>query len=474
MSDTARMGRLLRQRTVSLLGLLAACAVLPGAVIHFFGGTEVEIPGIVHFAAIGVSAGLAAAAAVVLTIAGARRGDARSVVIGTAFSSMAALLCIHGLMTPGFLVGMNGLVAFAGAATLPVGGAVLALAAIPELRRPSAVRPVLVLQAVLLVLIVALGLVGLVEPSLVPGVPEPKSTPAWIALVLGLALYGALGTRAARTYLLTRRFADLTVVFGLVLLAVSLFPGLLMRYYELGWWLGHAWELIGIGLVGVPVALDLHRGAQSRPLTNDLRASELVSAADAFMGPTVRALLVRLANKDDYTAEHTRGVALRAVQVGEELGLAPVRLRELAVGGLLHDVGKLAVPNEILQKPDALTDEEFDVIKRHPESGSELVRELGFSAQVARLVLDHHERLDGTGYPRGLGAPDLDIETRILAVCDVFDALLSKRVYRDAWRLDDALELITREAGTKFDPACVDALERVIGRERDGAERAAA
>ena len=468
------MGGLLRQRNVSLLGLLAACAVLPAGVVHFFGQTEVKISGTVHFLPIAISAGLAAAAALALTVAGARRGDARSVVIGTAFSSMAALLSIHGLMTPGFLVGDNGLVAFSGALTLPVGGAVLALAAIPELRRPSAVRPVLALQATLVIVIGGLGVVGLLKPSFVPAVPEPGSTPAWIVLGLGLAFYGALGVRAARTYLLTRRLADLAVVYGLVLLAVSLFPGLLMHYYELGWWLGHAWELVGIGLVGLPVALDLHRGAQSRPLAGDLRASELVSAADAFMGPTVRALLVRLAHKDDYTAEHTRGVALRAVQVGEELGLAPVRLRELAVGGLVHDVGKLAVPNEILQKPGALTDDEFDVIKRHPELGSDLVRELGFSAQVAKLVLDHHERLDGSGYPRGLGAPDLDIETRILAVCDVFDALLSKRVYRDAWRLDDALELLSRESGTKFDPACVDALERVIARERDGAVRRAA
>ncbi len=447
---------------------------MPAAVIHFFGETEVKISGTVHFLPIAVSAGLAATAALALTVAGARRGDARSVVIGTAFSSMAALLSIHGLMTPGFLVGDNGLVAFSGALTLPVGGAVLALAAVPELRRPSAVRPVLALQALLIVLILGLGLVGLLRPSFVPGVPEPASTPAWIVLCLGLAFYGALGIRAARTYLLTRRLADVAVVYGLVLLGVSLFPGLLMRYYELGWWLGHAWELIGIGLVGVPVALDLHRGAQSRPLTGDLRASELVSAADAFMGPTVRALLVRLAYKDDYTAEHTRGVALRAVQVGEELGLAPVRLRELAVGGLLHDVGKLAVPNEILQKPGALTDEEFDVIKRHPDSGAELVRELGFSSQVARLVRDHHERLDGSGYPRGLGAPQLDIETRIMAVCDVFDALLSRRVYREAWTLEDALDLITKEAGTKFDPACVNALERVIEREQDEAGREAA
>jgi putative nucleotidyltransferase with HDIG domain len=338
-------------------------------------------------------------------------------------------------------------VAFSGALTLPVGGAVLALSAIPELRRPSAVRPVLVLQGALMVAIVALGLTGILAPSFVPGVPEAGSTPAYI--VLGL-------------------------VYGLVLLAVALVPGLLMEYYELGWWLGHGWELIGIGLVGVPVALDLHRGAQSRPLVGDLRASELVSAADAFMGPTVRALLVRLAHKDDYTAEHTRGVALRAVQVGEELGLPPSRLRELAIGGLVHDVGKLSVPNEILQKPGALTEEEYDQIKRHPELGSDLVRQLGFSAQVARFVLDHHERLDGSGYPRGLGAPDLDIETRILAVCDVFDALLSRRVYRPAWTLEKALELLSRESGTGFDPACVEALERVLAREQGEAARAAA
>jgi putative nucleotidyltransferase with HDIG domain len=473
-SDIADMAHLLRQRTVSLLGLLAGCAVLPAAVVHFFGETEVQIPGAVHFLPIAISAGLAAAAALALTLAGARRGDGRAVLIGTAFSAMAALLAIHGLTTPGFLVGDNGLVAFSGALTLPVGGAVLALSAIPELRRPSAVRPVLVLQGTLIVAIVALGLTGILAPSVVPGVPEAASTPAYMVLAVGLVFYAALAVRAGRTFLLTRRFADLAVVYGLVLLAVALVPGLLMEYYELGWWLGHAWELIGIGLVGVPVALDLHRGAQSRPLVGDLRASELVSAADAFMGPTVRALLVRLAHKDDYTAEHTRGVALRAVQVGEELGLAPARLRELAIGGLVHDVGKLSVPNEILQKPGALTDEEYDQIKRHPELGSDLVRQLGFSAQVARLVLDHHERLDGSGYPRGLGAPDLDIETRIMAVCDVFDALLSKRVYRPAWTLDKALELLRSESGTGFDSACVEALERVIAREQGDAVHAAA
>ena len=468
------MGHLLRQRTVSLLALLAACAVVPAGVVHLFGRNDVQIAGAVHFLPIAISAGLAAAAALALTVAGARRGDGRAVLIGTAFSSMAALLSIHGLATPGFLLGDNGIVAFSGALTLPVGGAVLALSAIPELRRPSAVRPLLWLQGALVVVILGIGAVGMLVPSSVPGVPESGSPAAWAVLVAALFFYGTLALRAGRTWLLTRRLADLAVVYGIVLLSVSLVPGLLMTYADLGWWLGHAWELIGIGLVGVPVALDLHRGAQSRPLAGDLRATELVSAADAFMGPTVRALLVRLAEKDGYTAKHTYGVALRAVQVGEELGLPPVRLRELAVGGLLHDVGKLSVPNEILQKPGALTDEEFDAIKEHAEVGSRLVRELGFSDQVARLVLDHHERLDGSGYPRGLGAPDLDIETRILAVCDVFDALLSTRVYRAAWTLEDALALLSRESGTSFDPSCVEALERIVARELDQAARAAA
>src|SRR5215210_1300576 len=189
------MAHLLRQRTVSLLGLLGGCAIVPAAVVHFFGGTEVQIPDAVHFFPIGISAGLASAAAFALTVAGARRGDARSVLIGTAFSSMAALLSIHGLTTPGFLVGDNGLVAFSGALTLPLGGAVLALSAVPELRRPAAVRPVLVLQAVLLVAIVGLGLVGGLWPSAVPGVPKPASTAAWIVLALGVAFYAALGVR---------------------------------------------------------------------------------------------------------------------------------------------------------------------------------------------------------------------------------------------------------------------------------------
>jgi HD-GYP domain-containing protein (c-di-GMP phosphodiesterase class II) len=157
-------------------------------------------------------------------------------------------------------------------------------------------------------------------------------------------------------------------------------------------------------------------------------------------------------------------VALLAVRVGEQLRLPPATLRHLAVGALLHDIGKLAVPDAVLGKPGALTDEEFAQIKRHPGAGLRLLDELGgFDPEVHRLVGQHHERLDGSGYPDGLQGPELGIGPRILAVCDVFDALTSDRVYRDAWTEADALELLRREAGTKLDAASVHALEQVVG-----------
>jgi putative nucleotidyltransferase with HDIG domain len=285
-------------------------------------------------------------------------------------------------------------------------------------------------------------------------------------LAVGLAFYALLALRALKTFLLTHRHADLLVVVGITWLAAALPPAMLLHWWELGWWLGHAFELIGIGIVGIPVALDLRRAAQSRPLTGDLSACDLVSSEEAYLGSHVRALMISLAEKDEYTEGHTRRVALRAVQVGEELGLSPVRLRAMATGALVHDIGKLSVPDAILKKPAKLDDDEFDVIKRHPESGFRMLRELGFGESIRRLVLDHHERLDGTGYPRRINGTAISLDARILAVCDVYDALISNRVYREAWTHERAIALLHEEAGTKLDRRCVSALERVLTAER--------
>jgi HD-GYP domain-containing protein (c-di-GMP phosphodiesterase class II) len=451
-------------RLTSMLVLGVVAAALPAIVELVWGGDRVSFTGTLHFYSVGISALVATAAAAGLTAIGARRGDTRTVVIGTAFAVMASLLALHGFSTPGILVGNNGVIALTGGATLPAGAVILAFSSFTLPRVLRSMRPLLIVEGALLIVILALGASALVFPTLVPSVPAPNSPTAFTALAIGMAAFALLVYRAARTFLLTQRALDLAVVVGLVWLATALVPALTEDFTFLGWWMGHEIELDGILLVGVAVAIDLARAAQSRPLAGDLRGADLVAAEDVFLGSHVRALTVRLSEKDEYTERHTRRVALRAVQVGELLGLSGNRLRTLAIGGLVHDIGKLSVPDAILKKPGALEDDEYAVVQRHPEWGNKLLAELGgFSDSVRQLVLNHHERLDGGGYPRGLSDSELDLDTRILTVCDVYDALISKRVYRDAWSHGDAMALLRRETVTAFDVRCVEALERVIG-----------
>ncbi len=159
----------------------------------------------------------------------------------------------------------------------------------------------------------------------------------------------------------------------------------------------------------------------------------VVTEEEALLGAWVARLLARLAVKDASTREHTRRVAQLAVEVGQELGLRGGKLRCLAVAALLHDVGKLQVPDGILCKAAPLSAAEFEIIKRHPVDGAALLAHIGGFGEEIPLVRGHHERLDGSGYPDGLRGGELTLEVRILGVCDVFDALTSERVYRRAY-----------------------------------------
>ncbi|MEA2133760.1 MAG: hypothetical protein QOC68_1669 [Solirubrobacteraceae bacterium] len=447
-----------------VLAALAAWAVGLPALLHYVGGREAHVGASVHFWLVASGALVAAAASIGLTVGGARARDSRTVLLGTAFSTMTALLAIHAIATPGIVVGPNGVIALAGAASLPAGATVLSLSALPAMRRPMSLRPVLALQAVLAALILGLGTIGLLVPGAVPNVPAAGSAPAIVLLVVGAIGFALLAWRAARTYSLTRRTTDLLVSVGCVWLGWALVPQLLMGYGTWAFYFGHAMELLGIVLIAIPAVLDLRQGGASRPLVGDLAATELVGAEQAFLGPRVRSLMVDLAAKDRSTEEHTRRVAMLACAVGEQLRLPPSTLRHLAIGGLLHDMGKLRVPPDILCKPAALDAAEFALIKRHPQDGARLLADLGgFPPEVLDLVLDHHERLDGGGYPRGLLADRIGLATRVLTVCDVYDALVSHRVYRPAWTSERALGLLREETGAAFDADCVTALERVLG-----------
>ncbi|MDK2786689.1 MAG: hypothetical protein PWQ80_1368 [Thermotoga sp.] len=148
--------------------------------------------------------------------------------------------------------------------------------------------------------------------------------------------------------------------------------------------------------------------------------------------------------KDHYTAEHSRNVAKIACLIGEKMNLKRKELKILEIAGHLHDIGKIAVPEHILNKPGKLSDEEFEIIKKHPVVGADILREYPELSFTVPVVLYHHERMDGSGYPLGLKDKEIPILARILAVADVFDALTSDRPYRKAMKPEDALSLMKK------------------------------
>lgn len=151
-------------------------------------------------------------------------------------------------------------------------------------------------------------------------------------------------------------------------------------------------------------------------------------------------------------AAHCRRVSLYSVRLATQYGLDGATVEAIRVGGLLHDLGKLEVPPRLLDKPGRLTEREWDRLRRHPEAGLALVERLGFGAPVAEIVLYHHERFDGSGYPDCLAADRIPWPVRIVSVMDAFDALTSPRPYRDALSFDAARSLLAREAGSRYCP----------------------
>lgn len=180
---------------------------------------------------------------------------------------------------------------------------------------------------------------------------------------------------------------------------------------------------------------------------------------------TVAALANALEAKDAYTRHHAHEIGELAAEVGEHLGMRGAELRLLRMGGMLHDVGKIGVPEAILNKPGQLTDDEFEIIKRHTTVGANILRDVPGLAPVVEIVGSSHERWDGAGYPRGLTGEEIPIGARIVAVCDAFHAMSEDRVYRKAMSGELALEELKRCSGTQFWPPAVTALTTII---RDG------
>jgi putative nucleotidyltransferase with HDIG domain len=170
----------------------------------------------------------------------------------------------------------------------------------------------------------------------------------------------------------------------------------------------------------------------------------------------VTAIAATIEVRDPYTAGHQRRVAHLATAIAKELRLTEDQIVGLKLASVVHDIGKIRVPAEILSKPGRLDELEFNLIKRHPVTGHEILKSINFPWPIAEAVLQHHERLDGSGYPSGLKGEEILYEAKIVAVADVVEAMVSHRPYRAGLGVDAAMEEITANKGTRYDPLVVD------------------
>jgi putative nucleotidyltransferase with HDIG domain len=247
-----------------------------------------------------------------------------------------------------------------------------------------------------------------------------------------------------------------------------------------------------IDAVLTPVALMLAATAEAEPVAlagvapllwlfrvfSDERRERYAAALElnqAYRG-TVMVLSDVVEAEDDYTASHCRSVVELAAAVARELRLDSDMQQELEIAALLHDVGKIAIPNEILNKPAKLTDEEFELMKTHTLEGQALLDRVGGRlAKVGAIVRSCHERWDGRGYPDGLAGEQIPIAARIVFACDAWSAMTTDRPYRRAMSNDDALAELRRNSGSQFEPRVIEALEaviRAVGAENDRYEEA--
>ncbi len=175
------------------------------------------------------------------------------------------------------------------------------------------------------------------------------------------------------------------------------------------------------------------------------------------------ALLAMQSQIDTYTPQHENRVAELTVRIGRYLQLADDQLAALSMAAMVHDIGKVGIPLEVLNKPGHLSDEEFALIRTHAQRSYDILRRISFAQPVAEIVYTHHEYLDGSGYPRGVRGDQISVESRILTVADIVESMSEDRPYRKGLGMRAALDEIMRLRGTRLDPAVVDACVQVCG-----------
>jgi hypothetical protein len=435
-----------------------------------------------HFVIVTLVSLLAFGLAALLAIAAVQIAQYRVLFLCLGFMAMGGIFAVHGIDTPGILMGGEA-GTYAGAV---VGVSAYLSLFVPALFFAASYTPLTAaferrlpfspagwLIVLLGTALAIYGVLAVASTELIAELPfgvRPYST-AMGAATIALLLFSAW--RQASAYLAARLPLQGVLVLSFLLLAEAQVVMILGQVWRLSWWEYHGMMLLSVGLAVWSLAAQRAKGLSLRSVMEATLELEVKVGAELQHAESIVALTAAVEARDENTRGHNNRVAELAVRIGRAMELPTDTLRTLARAGLLHDVGKIGIPDAILSKPGPLDADEWTVIKRHPALGREILLRVPSLHREAEIVIAHHERIDGSGYPRGLRGEQIPLEARILAVADTYDVLISDRPYRRAFDNDRAIRILQEESGTHLWEPAVRALLRSLGQREDGRAAAA-
>lgn len=387
-----------------------------------------------------------------------RTNEAELACLGAFFYAVSVLPLVHGVTTPGMLFDSNSATTLSMILAIPVGLVSVA----PFLARNSAAGSWLrnhwrtwIAAAIAGTTMLSLAL--LLAPNALPAVEttHPATVATAIVSIVGCIVMSHRHLTLAR---IAQRHAPLVVSFSFGLVGASALMLSTTAPFDVGFWMAHAIDTAGVLLGTVGAVVVYRRSETMEQVVGPVLLTEPLSALAVGMDPIVHRFVADLESKDSITRDHVIRTTGLAVRVGEEMRLGAMQLRDLGLAAILHDVGKVGVPDEILNKPGRLTAGEFEIMREHAEIGDRMVRSSPVIASIAPDVRGHHERMDGDGYPDGLVGQEISQNARIVAVCDAYDAMANSRQYRAGMGHDKAIAILREHSGSQWDPVAVEAL----------------
>jgi len=459
------------RKEVKMLIYLALWMLLPTLV--FFGvlmtpvDRRIHAP-VGHFYIVSIVALLALLLSMSVGIIAIKLRNVKIVFMALAFVSMSAFFVMHGLSTPGFLHSQPAVVGDTAQMSIILAVIWLWLSSMSSdsLIIRGLTKYDRLLVPVWLVILAILCYCVWSFPEIIQMLQLKSGLSKVLLTFFIVAVMGWTMVQYFKTYINSKFPLQLAIVFSSGWLIVAQIVLVLGEAWMISWWIYH-FLLLGsvIAMVAGLIRQYSNRGVLAGSWQMLFRSNPH-NLITAYMTNSVRKLVIATEERDAYTAGHNYRVAMYALLLAQEMGLSDEEQKAIVQGGIVHDVGKLRIPDVILNKPGRLTDDERAVIETHPVSGYDLCKRLGFMSEELGIIRWHHEKWDGTGYPDRIAGDRIPLLARVTAVADVYDALTSTRAYRKAMTHEEAMEIIVKDSETHFDPQCVEAWVKLAEEKR--------